>query len=230
MIIQNNAIFIADAHHNTERSQLNNLLTKLKLGNIQSTQIFLMGDIFDFLSEEIDYFKSLNNQIIVLIQELSQTHEVVYLEGNHDFNLHKIFPNVTVFQRKEQPLFIKQENKIIALSHGDIFTPYSYNIYTLIIRNHKFLQFINFLDINNFLSKFVEKKLMKKNLCHKQSNYLNFIKNRIKSYNSINITDLIIEGHFHQGSISDKYINIPSLVCDNKYMIYQNNEFSFNIL
>ncbi|MGK0255500.1 MAG: UDP-2,3-diacylglucosamine hydrolase [Arcobacteraceae bacterium] len=230
MIIQNNAIFIADSHHNTKRSQLNNLLTQLKLGHIQSTQIFLMGDIFDFLSEEIEYFKSLNYKIISLINELSRTHEVLYLEGNHDFNLYKIFPNVTVIQRKEQPLFIKQEDKIIALSHGDIFTPKSYDLYTSVIRNRKVLKFVNFLDIKNFFSKFVEKKLMKKNLCHKQDNYLDFVQNRIKSYNSISATDLIIEGHFHQGSISDKYINIPSLVCDNKYMIYQNGQFSFNTL
>lgn len=230
MTIQNNAIFIADSHNNTKRSQLNDLLIQLKLGEIQSTQIFLMGDIFDFLSEEIDYFKSLNNQVISLINELSQTHEIVYLEGNHDFNLYKIFPNVTVIQRQSQPLFIRQQDQIIALSHGDIFTPYSYNLYTSIIRNHKFLKFINFIDINNYLSKFVEKKLMKKNLCHKQSNYLDFIKNRITSYNSLSPIDLIIEGHFHQGSMSDKYINIPSLVCDNQYMIYQNNQFSFNTL
>ena len=105
MIIQNNAIFIADSHHNTKRKQLNNLLIRLKSGDIQSSQIFLMGDIFDFLSGDVDYFKSLNHEIISLINELSQTHELVYLEGNHDFNLCKIFPNVNVIQRQAQPLW-----------------------------------------------------------------------------------------------------------------------------
>ena len=42
--------------------------------------------------------------------------------------------------------------------------------------------------------------------------------------------DLIIEGHFHQGYQSERYINLPSLACDNRYMIYQNNQFSFNTL
>jgi len=230
MIIQNNAIFIADAHYNKKRTHLEELLLKIKNDEIQTTQIFLMGDIFDFLAAEIEYFKCVNYKIISLINDLSITHEVLYLEGNHDYNLHKLFPSIQVVSRKEQPFQITIDNKEIALAHGDIFTPFSYNLYTSIIRNHNFMKFINFININDFLSKYIEEKLINKKICHKQNNFLEFVHNRIKSYNSLAPTDLIIEGHFHQGYLSDNYINLPSLACDNRYMIYQNNQFSFNTL
>lgn len=230
MIIQDNAIFIADAHYNDKRTQLEEILLMLQNGTLSSNQLFLMGDIFDFLSAEIEYFKFINYKIIALINDLSLTHEIIYLEGNHDYNLRNIFPKVNVIPRSEQPIYIEQNNRIIALAHGDIFTPSSYNIYTAIIRNHFFMKCINIFDINSFLSKYVEKKLMNKKICHKQNNFLGFVHNRIEKYNQFSQTNLIIEGHFHQGYHSDNYINLPSLACDNRYTTYQNNQFSFNTL
>jgi len=230
MIIQDNAIFVADAHYNDKRTQLHKILSLLQNGTLLSKQIFLMGDIFDFLSEEIDYFIKINHPVILLINDLSNTHEIIYLEGNHDFNLKKVFPSINVIPRNNQPLFINQNNKHIALAHGDIFTPVSYNIFTSIIRNHYFMKFINFIDIDDKLSKSVEKKLMAKHICHKQNNFLGFVHNRIIKYTTLSKIDLIIEGHFHQGYQSEHYINLPSLACDNRYMTYKNNQFSFNTL
>jgi UDP-2,3-diacylglucosamine hydrolase len=230
MIIQDNAIFVADAHYNVKRTQLHQILLMLQKGTLSSKQIFLMGDIFDFLAEEIDYFKTVNNSIITIINELSQTHEIIYLEGNHDFNIKSLFPQINVISRETQPIYAKSDDKLIALAHGDIFTPFLYNLYTSIIRNHYFMKFINFIDKNNFLSQYVEKKLMHKKICHKQNNFLGFVHNRIQNYNALSKVDLIIEGHFHQGYQEEHYINMPSLACDNRYMIYRNNQFSFNTL
>jgi len=230
MIIQDNAIFIADAHYNDNRTQLHEILTMLQNGTLSSKQVFLMGDMFDFLSGEIEYFKFINYGMISLINELSTTHEVIYLEGNHDYNLKDIFPKVNVVSREHQPLLIEHGTKEIALAHGDIYTPFFYNLYTSIIRNHKVMRFINFLDKNDFISKYIEKKLMHKKICHKLNNFLGFVHKRIQTYNTQNEIDLIIEGHFHQGYKGERYINIPSLACDSRYMIYQNNQFSFNTL
>jgi len=230
MIIQDNAIFIADAHYNHKRTQLHKLLLMLQNETLQYNQIFLMGDIFDFLSSEIEYFKFINYKITSIINDLSLSHEIIYFEGNHDFNLKHLFPNVNVISRQDQPIIAEDGKREIALAHGDIFTPYSYDLFTSIIRNHKFIKFINFIDKDDFLSKKVEEKLLNKKICHKQNNFLHFVYDRIQKYNSFSKVDLIIEGHFHQGYQSDKYINIPSLACDNRYMIYQNNQFSFNTL
>lgn len=230
MIIQDNAIFIADAHYNDKRTQLYKLLLLLQKGTLSCSQIFLMGDIFDFLSSEIKYFQFINSKVISLINDLSHQYEIIYLEGNHDFNLKTLFPTIKVIPRENQPIYIENGIQKIALAHGDIFTPFFYNLYTSIIRNHFFMKCINTIDINNFLSKKVEKKLMAKKICHKQNNFLEFVVNRRKIYNSLCKVDLIIEGHFHQGYQSKNYINLPSLACDNRYMIYQNSQFSFNTL
>jgi UDP-2,3-diacylglucosamine hydrolase len=230
MIIQDNAIFVADAHYNDERTELEQILLMLQKGTLSYKQIYLMGDMFDFLAEEIDYFKTINANIISIINNLSLTHEIIYLEGNHDFNLTTLFPQINVIPRENQPIFAKVGDKHVALAHGDIFTPPLYNLYTSIIRNHYFMKFINFIDIKNILSQYVEKKLMYKKICHKQNNFLGFVHNRIEKYNLLSKVDLIIEGHFHQGYQEEHYINIPSLACDNRYMIYQNNQFSFNTL
>lgn len=226
MIIQDGAIFIADAHYNKQRTILLDILTKINLNEINTKQLFLMGDMFDFLSGETDYFKNINSEIITLINDLSINMEIIYFEGNHDFNLEQIFPKINILSREEQPLEIIQENKEILLAHGDIFTSISYDIFSLILRNHYFLRFLNFLDKNNWLAKQFEEKLISKNICHEQKNFSQFIENRIELYN----TDLIIEGHFHQGYQDDKYINLPSLACDGRYMIYKDKKFTFTQL
>ena len=222
--LQENSIFIADAHYNNERIILKTLLNDILLVKKDIKQIFLMGDIFDFLSYEITYFKNLNKDIIHLINTLALDREIIYLEGNHDFNLEELFYNMIVIPIEKQPLYIKNNNKIIALSHGDIFMNSYYNLYTIIIRNSYFLKFINLLDVNNIISKKIENLLKKKSICDKQQEFDIFIENRIKKYHNC---DMIIEGHFHQGYISDKYINIKSLYCSNSYLIYKNNKFKF---
>ena len=224
--LKDNSIFIADSHYNSDRVILHIILNMIEKQEIKTTQIFLMGDMFDFLSDEIKYFKNINSDIIFLINKLSFNIEIIYLEGNHDFNLSNIFPNLQVIPREIQPISIIHNKKEISIAHGDIFTPLGYNIYTKIIRNHYILKFLNFIDINNWLSKKIENDLKKKNICHKQKDFKSFIQRRIKNYD----TDLVIEGHFHQGCISDKYINIPSLCCDKKYMVYTNDKFLFNSL
>ncbi|PIF04916.1 MAG: UDP-2,3-diacylglucosamine hydrolase [Arcobacter sp.] len=230
MTIQNGTIFIADSHYNQKRRQLKSLLLKIQNKEIEVTQIIFMGDIFDFLTSHLNYFTLINAEIILLINKLATQFKILYLEGNHDFNLQELFPTIHIIKREEQPYIVKVDNQTIAMAHGDIFTPFSYNLYCKIIRNSTFMKFLNFIDIKFFLSKFTEETLMKKKICHKQKNFLEFTQNRIKKYNSLSKIDLIIEGHFHQGYLSKNYINLPSLACDNRYMVYQNNQFSFNTL
>lgn len=223
MIIQENAIFIADSHYNNNRTILYKLLKDIVDKKIKTYQIFLMGDMFDFLSYEIKYFTQQNKKVIDLINEISLDIQIIYFEGNHDYDLMHIFPNILVIPRDQQPMNTLINNKITALSHGDIFTPVSYDIFTRIIRNRYLLKFLDTIDIGNWLTKKVEADLMKKSICKKQKNFDKFIEKRVKKY----YADLIIEGHYHQGVITDKYINVPSLCCSRQYMIYQDKQFKF---
>jgi len=221
MIIKNGAIFIADAHYTKNREDLIDFLKQIHAKKIASTQLFLMGDIFDFLCDEADYFQEINAKLIDLIDEISHTIETIYFEGNHDYSLEDTFPKVNFIARKEQPIYTTIDNKKIALSHGDIYISNSYDIYCAIIRNPYLLNFLNLIDVKNWLSKIIDEKLQKKYLCRKQENFQQFIQKRIEKYQ----VDLVIEGHYHQNYLSNEYINIPSFACDKEYLAYRDNEF-----
>jgi UDP-2,3-diacylglucosamine hydrolase len=223
--IKQGAIFVADSHYNKKNKQFLVLLEKLDKKDIKTTQLFLMGDMMDFISGESRYFIQQNSDVINLINKLSNDMDIIYLEGNHDYNLEKLFPKVKVIKRENQPLFAKFENKTISLAHGDNFINWKYDLYCKFIRNTIFLRFMNFIDINYFISKKIENALVKKNICHKMKNFEQIVSKRLKNYN----TDIVIEGHYHQGNnylIDEKeYINIPSLCCQNLYIKIIDSKF-----
>ncbi|MEA3354151.1 MAG: UDP-2,3-diacylglucosamine diphosphatase [Campylobacterota bacterium] len=221
--LKDNALFIADSHYNRDRTELYRLLLEIQKGDIELSQLFLMGDIFDFLAGEINYFIKINSKIIDMINNISTKCEVIYLEGNHDYNLKDVFAKLKVVSRESQPINIDVDGRKTALSHGDIFTPTAYNIYCKIIRNSFLLKFLNIIDINNWLTKKVEKALSGKHICKKMDNFDTFVKKRYKAYD----TDMVIEGHFHQTYLSEDYINIPSLYCDKSYLLYKDKRFEF---
>ena len=221
--IDHGAIFVADSHYNERKPEFLIFLKKLQNKEIITTQLFLMGDMFDFISGESKYFIKRNQELINIINELSHQMQIVYLEGNHDYNMDSLFENVLVVKREEQPLNAKYNDKSVSLSHGDNFTPWHYNLYCKIIRNRVLLAFLNLIDFNNFISKKIYYSLLEKNICSKMKDFNSFAKKRINNYKS----DIIIEGHFHQGKEFtldyQQYINIPSLFCDKKYIILKEN-------
>ncbi len=221
--IVDDAIFVADSHFNKNRQQLKIFLEQLSNNILKTTQLFLMGDMFDFLSSQIKYFVVQNQEIINLLNNLSNTIDIIYLEGNHDYNLSSLFPNILVISRQNQPLYCTYQTKKVAISHGDIFTPFGYNLYTSIIRNKLFLNFLNIIDINNWLTKKIDNWLLQKDICNECNNFEQFSKYRISLYPKD--IDFVIEGHFHYGKQTNKYINTPSLSCSNKYYSILDNSF-----
>ena len=225
--IENEAIFVADSHYNEKNKEFLIFLKKVESKEIFCTQLFLMGDMIDFISGESKYFIKQNSVIIELLNKLSKEIQIIYLEGNHDYNLKSIFPNINVIKRENQPLLAKlKNNQTVSLSHGDNFIDWKYDLYCKLIRNTIFLKFMNLIDINFFISKKIEKALVKKSICHKMKNFEQVVKKRLKNYN----TDIVIEGHYHQGDTynidNKKYINIPSLCCQKTYIKIE--ELNFN--
>ena len=224
--IKENAIFVADSHFNQKNREFLTFLRKVESKEIFTTQLFLMGDIFDFISGESRYFVKQNVELINLLNKLSKDIQIVYLEGNHDYNLKSIFPNIEVIKREKQPLeAILENNQTVSLAHGDNFINWKYDLYCSFIRNRFFLKFMNFIDINYFISKKIEKALLGKNICHEMKNFEELVSKRVKNYN----TQIVIEGHYHQGKtfiIDDKkYINVPSLCCQKKYTKFIDSNF-----
>jgi len=214
--IQEGAFVISDAHYSYKRPELLEFFKAIESKKLQPTQLFLMGDIFDALFGSIEKTIQNNQELIDIINNISLTIEVIYLEGNHDFNLTKIFPHVKVFSITQQPLTCSYQNKKIFLAHGDFDGAFGYQVYTALIRNKIILKFLNLFD--EYILKQLDKHLSKKDDCQELSWFEGFIKKRISTKYEC---DYFIEGHFHQNKHisleNTEYINLAAFACNQRY-------------
>ena len=214
------AIFIADAHYNKNRQELKTFLLNLPDG---ISQIYFMGDIFDFLACDINYFKTQNQELIDIINTLSLQYEIIYFEGNHDFNLSLLFPHINIFTREEQPILFKNDETKYLFAHGDIGMGRGYELYINIIKNRAVQKFLNFIDINNWLTKKIDLWLQQKNIYHEFEDFEKLANSRLSIFSTYDF-DFLIEGHFHQGKKYKNYINLPTF-SNKHYLIFTKGEF-----
>jgi len=161
------AFIVSDAHYSHQRPELLDFIKEIHSKKLQPTQLILMGDIFDALFGGVSYTQKTNQEAIKLLNEISLDIELIYLEGNHDFNLAKIFPNAKVFPISQQPVTCQYKEKKILLAHGDIEGDISYKIYTSLIRNPIVLSVLTLLDSisAHYILKRLDKYLSKKDDC-----------------------------------------------------------------
>ncbi len=225
LVLRDGALIISDAHYSSSnRSQLKILLLDILQKKIITKQIIFMGDIFDALFGGITHTIVQNKEIIDIIEDISKNVEVVYLEGNHDFCLDKIFKNIHLFPINSQPVVCRYKDKTVLLAHGDFSEKLSYKIYTFLIRNKVVLLLLKYIDIlgKHFILKKLDTYLSQKDDCQKFENFRAYVQKRLqKQYFSK--CDIFIEGHFHQDVkyIYDKilYINLPAFACNQRYFI-----------
>jgi UDP-2,3-diacylglucosamine hydrolase len=225
--IKNGAIFIADAHESARRKEFLHFLQALENGEIQTRQLFLMGDIFDLLVGEVKNCVKKYHPYILLLEKLAQKIEIFYFEGNHDFCLEKIFLHVKVIPLCAQPLKCTFENgKKAYLLHGDKYGGFVHSLYTAVIRSKKFLKILDFFDrkIDYWLSNKIESGLLEKNICSKIPEFEKLILRKVKAYYPSD-AEYILEGHYHQNrqfSVNQAtYINFSSFACNQSYFIVE---------
>ena len=226
--IKPGAIFIGDAHAGVSRPQFLKLLRALKAESTPPPQIFMMGDMFDFLANTT-YTQRFYKEEIALINELSQKCEIFYFEGNHDFNLREIFPRAKVYPNGAQPVkFMSESGEAVQIAHGDLFLPRLTQFALLSLRNRAFLKFMDLLDraLKFKISKVILKSQEGKNLYKKMPNFKDIIAPKIDFY----AANLIIEGHYHQDEIlyfgEKKYINLCSFGVRSKiYEVAKSEKF-----
>ena len=219
IFLKKGAIFIADAHYPNHNKSLLDILVGLNSGKLHCPQLILMGDIFDLLVGNSRYLKNLFKSEIELIDELAKKIEVIYIEGNHDFNLKPLFKNIKIFKIEQQPVAFKYNTKIVAISHGDRFEmKLSYKVYTKLIRNPIVLKLLP-----EFIAKNKLASMRNKMICKKIKNFENLAKNIVKNYKA----DITIEGHYHQGVIVDNYVSLPSLACSGKVGVFNGESVEF---
>jgi len=211
-IIQNNALFVADSHYPHHGDAFLDLLKGLESGEIQTPQLFLMGDNFDLLFGYNSYIQSFSEEAITLLQTLSKHIEIHYFEGNHDFCLSELFPHIHVYSRQMQPIIFNLGEQKVGLSHGDKYaTGLGYNLYSWLLRKPWTLKLLR-----PFEKKIIDYRMAKlstKKICHNFKGFQKRVEKILEYYKEV---DLVIEGHFHQGKILGKYISLPSQACDGR--------------
>ncbi|WP_458701677.1 UDP-2,3-diacylglucosamine diphosphatase [Sulfurospirillum sp. 1307] len=225
--IKNGAIFIADSHENSSTSNFYDFLKKIHAKDIQTKQLFLMGDMFDLLVGKVDATVEMYEKYIDLLDEIALHVETIYFEGNHDFSLSNLFKNVKVIPIESQPVIgLLEDGTKVHLSHGDKFEKYIHVIYTKIIRSKTILKLLNIIDILCFnkVSKTIQSNQLKKDICRKIENFEEIISAKIGYYGAQK-GEFILEGHYHQDYKFSKnkinYINLPSFACNQSYFIVE---------
>lgn len=221
--IKEGAIFIGDSHYPNHGKDFLEILKAINNKKIITEQLFLIGDNFDLLFGHNEYIKSFSKDAIELLDKLSYKIEIYYFEGNHDFLLSNIFKNIKVYKRREQPISFNYKNKIISISHGDKYdTNILYNLYSNILRNKYLIKILK--PFEKIIINYQINKLKTKEICHKFKNFEKKVNKILENYPN---SDIVIEGHFHQGEIIKNYYSLPSLACQKKVGIIKNSKIEF---
>ena len=221
--ILENALFIADSHYPHHGNSFLKLLQKLENEEVEIPQLFLMGDNFDLLFGYNNYIKTFSSEAIELLQKLSKKLEIYYFEGNHDFCLKELFPDIKVYSREEQPVIFTLGNKNVAISHGDKYvTGFGYDLYCNVLRNKTTLTLLK--PFEKMIIGHRMKKLSEKDICHAFQGFEKRVEEILEHYRD---TDMVIEGHFHQAKVIDKYISLPSLACQGKVAMIRDEKLVF---
>ncbi len=246
-IIKDGAIFIGDAHDNalrvisvaTENRNINEsgdgvgiqnepflrFLQAILNGQIaMPPQLFIMGDMFDFLTPT-QYCQQFYGRQIAALNKLAQKCEIFYFEGNHDFGLKPIFKGVKVFEIGEQPAIFKAsgDGDFYSLAHGDIFIGVLPSIALRFLRLGWFLRVMNEIDkaAHHAISKWILTKQASKKLDYKITDFKALISRKINSYKTTNV----VEAHYHQNrqfEIDSKfYINLPCFAFEQRYFVVE---------
>ena len=228
-LLHEGAILVADSHCAIWRTEFIDFLAALESGEIHTTQLVLMGDNFDLLFGPVTQTLHENRDSIELLNRLSQKIEIIYLEGNHDFRLTSLFPDIYVVGRSQQPLILAYEEQRVALLHGDLRVPFGYSLYTCLIRNRPILFCLNIINtlFDGVIINKLSQQMQRKSHCHKIKNF-EAIAARHSSAPWVGKCDVIIEGHFHQNLRLDidrlKYINLGAFACNERYYVVKSSQ------
>ncbi|MEA2110485.1 MAG: metallophosphoesterase [Campylobacterota bacterium] len=228
-VLKEGAFLISDAHYSSKRPELLQLLKSIEAEELKTPQIVFMGDVFDLLFGHIPITKERNRDAVNTINALAKKIELIYLEGNHDFVLHKIFPDIHVISIEHQPLKCMYGDKKLSLAHGDYRGDWKYRLYLHVIRSPLILKFLNVIDTltSHGIIRWLDAYLDKKNDCA----VIEAFKKRMMRHRTLFESydcDYVIEGHFHQNCTIDfeefEYINLGAFACNQRYFIVQSSE------
>ncbi len=222
-VIQENAIFIADAHYPTHGDTLLRLLHRIECGKIETPQLFLMGDIFDLLVGGLEESIPPNSEVISLINTIARKIPLYYFEGNHDFCLGKILDRVTLYTLQEQPQYMALHGERVGLSHGDRFAAgWKHAVMNRLLRRPWVIAVIKRLKPQIVAEK--SRYLATKDICRELPGFETKAQEIYACYEG---AEKVIEGHYHQGKQYEGYLSLPSLACQKQVGIIRKDRMVF---
>ena len=114
------------------------LVEAMTKGQVEA--LVLVGDIFEFMLGSNRYFHRKFEVLGAALSRLAQSGtKVVFLEGNHEFDIHKLdWPGVTMVQEQDYLLQIK--GKKFKFTHGDlVYSPKAYLRFRKLVKARWFL-------------------------------------------------------------------------------------------
>ena len=117
--------FISDAHlgltkSKTEKKREKHLLNFLEYTEEKATDLFIVGDLFDFWFEYYSVIPRRYFSVLVALKQLTDNGvKVGYLTGNHDFWVDSFFEEELNIRVYRNPLDITIDGKRFFISHGD---------------------------------------------------------------------------------------------------------------
>ena len=220
------ALLVADAHYSARRPELLPFLKAVASGEIAATQLILMGDIFDLLFGGIPMTLERNAEAVGTINAIAERMEVIYLEGNHDFQLAAYFPKLRVYPLSSQPVVCRFEGHEVMLAHGDWGTDLGYRLYSSVIRSKTVLALLKVIDIltGHSIIRWLDRYLEEKEDCNEFVGFDVYVRRRLERLD-LEKTDWFIEGHYHQNrgveGASCRYFNLAAFACNQRYFELQ---------
>lgn len=196
------AIFLADAHLNTEGIHTRNFLALVDKAEEEKVPLFLLGDVFDLWFGNAGLTFGFQKSIIEHLRKLRQEGlRMYYVEGNRDFYLRREHEGTTFDIVSEGEMQAAVGEKRLHLSHGDTVNraDFVYRFWKGISKSRFANDAVAHLPPSVILpmAEWIERNLKRSNRRHKGS----FPERECREVGMRMFrqgVDFVILGHFHQ--------------------------------
>ncbi|MDA0987423.1 MAG: UDP-2,3-diacylglucosamine diphosphatase [Bacteroidetes bacterium] len=227
--------FFSDAHIGLNDENSNNqfpLYNFLDHVLTNASELFIVGDLFDFWFEYKNAIPSCYNKVLYHLNKITNSGiPVHFIVGNHDCWVKDYFTNQIGINVYKEPITITRNEKSIHLHHGDglALRDAGYKIMRSILRSKLFIFLYSLLPINIGFA--IGKKLSRKSR-HNHKEDKNGEEQGMINYAELKLNngcDVVIMGHHHKYLYKEFdngiYINLGDWLNENSYATFDGNKF-----
>lgn len=207
------AVFISDTHLGWDKANAKELLKFLK--SIECEYLYLLGDIIDIWSfKDTHFWNEHHTAVVKRILKMSKTTKVIYVTGNHDYDLHKLHGICFgTIEFCESYVHHAIDGRQILCIHGHQFDPviqkYMWLAKTGSVLYDRLIWLSHYLNVARSLAGRVHWSLSAflKEKIKSVVSYIGKFENTAIEKAEEQGVDSVICGHIHKAVIGDKYMN-----------------------